>query len=87
MEPTEEDGQPVGLVVVDDGYADGVEGHQAEHHQVEGVCLHHAADGDAQHALFAPQVGGGASAATAEVHPGSRHACGGEQKTTLRGES
>lgn len=75
MKPTEEDGQPVGLVVVDDGHADGVEGHQAEHHQVEGVRLDHAADGDAQHALFAPQVGGGASAAAAEVHPGSRHAC------------
>lgn len=44
--PTQEDGQPAGLVVVDDGHADGVEGNETEHHQVEGVCLHHAADGD-----------------------------------------
>lgn len=45
--PTEEDGQPVRLVVVDDGHADGVESHKTEHHQVESVSLHHAADGDA----------------------------------------
>lgn len=45
--PTEEDGQPVRLVVVDDGHTDGVESHQTEHHQVESVCLHHATDGDA----------------------------------------
>lgn len=44
--PTQEDGQPARLVVVDDGHADGVEGNKTEHHQVEGVCLHHAADGD-----------------------------------------
>lgn len=72
--PTQEDGQPAGLVVVDDGHADGVEGNKTEHHQVEGVRLHHAADGDPQHALFAPQVGGGASSPAAEVHPGSGHA-------------
>lgn len=71
--PTEEDGQPVGLVVVDDGHTDGVESHQAEHHQVESVRLHHPADGDAQHALFAAQVGSGAAPAAAEVHPRSWH--------------
>lgn len=47
LKPTEEDGQPVRLVVVDDGHTDGVESHQTEHHQVESVGLHHAADGDA----------------------------------------
>lgn len=47
VKPTEEDGQPVGLVVVDNGNTDGVESHQTEHHQVESVRLHHAADGDA----------------------------------------
>lgn len=74
LKPTEEDSQPVGLVVVDDGHADGVESHEAEHHQVERVRLHHAADGDAQHALFTPQIGSGASPPAAEVHSGSWHA-------------
>lgn len=46
LKPTEEDGHPVGLVVVDDSYTDGVESHQTEHGPVEGVRLHHAADGD-----------------------------------------
>lgn len=68
MKPTEEDGEPVRLVVVHDGHADGVESHQTQHHQIEGVSLHHTADGDAQHALLAPQVSGRTTAATAEVH-------------------
>lgn len=72
--PTEEDGEPVGLIVVDNGHTDGVESHQTEHHQVESVCLHHAADRDAQHALLTSQVGSGAAAAAAEIHPRSWHA-------------
>lgn len=44
---TEEGGQPLGLVVMYDGYAERVEGHQAQHGPVEGVRLDHAADGDA----------------------------------------
>lgn len=70
MKPTEEDGQPVGLVVVDDGHTDGVQSHQAEHHQVESISLHHTTDGDAQHSLFAPQIGRRTTTAAAEVHPG-----------------
>lgn len=71
--------------MVDDGHADGVEGNQTEHHQVEGVCLHHAADGDPQHALFASQVGGGATAPAAEVHSGSGHAWNGQDGRTAAG--
>lgn len=68
MKLTEEDGEPVRLVMVHNGHADGVESHQAEHHQVESVCLHHAADGDAQHTLFTSEVRSWATSATAEVH-------------------
>lgn len=57
--------------MVNNGHTDGIESHKAEHHQVERVCLHHAADGDAKHPLLTPQVGGGAATAAAEVHSGS----------------
>lgn len=40
-------GEPLGLVVVDDGYADGVQADEAEHYPVEAVRLDHTADGEA----------------------------------------
>ena len=41
---TEEVGEPLGLVVVDDGNTQRVEGYQTEHSPVEGLSFDHAAD-------------------------------------------
>lgn len=41
---TEEAGQPRGLVVMNDGHAQRVEGHQAQHRPVKRLRLHHTAD-------------------------------------------
>lgn len=61
-------GEPLGLVVVDDGHADGVQAHEAEYYPVEAVRLDHTADGETQHALFTAQVGSGTSSHGADVH-------------------
>lgn len=40
-------GEPLRLVVVDDGNTDGVQAHKAEDYPVEAVRLDHTADGEA----------------------------------------
>lgn len=42
--------------MVNDGHTQRVESHQAQHCPVESVCLHHAADGDAQETLLAAEI-------------------------------
>lgn len=53
---TEETGQPAGLVVMNDGHAQRVESHQAQHRPVERLRLHHAADGDTQETLLTAEI-------------------------------
>lgn len=67
---TEEAGQPGGLVVVHDGHAQRVEGHQAQHGPVEGLRLHHAADGDAQETLLTAEIRRRASLGAPDARPG-----------------
>lgn len=78
---TEEAGQPGGLVVVDDGHTQRVEGHQAQHRPVEGLRLHHAADGDAQETLLTPEIRRRASLGAPDARPGRGDALGGLVRT------
>lgn len=71
MRHTQEDGQPLWLIMVHNGNAERVEGHQAEHSPIEGMRLHHAANRDAQHALLATEVGCRAPPSTPDVNPRS----------------
>ncbi len=43
---TKETRQPLRLLVVYDGNTESVEGHQTQNSPVEGVSLHHTANGD-----------------------------------------
>lgn len=43
---TEKTRQPLRLFVMYDGYTESVEGHQTQNNPVEGVSLHHTANGD-----------------------------------------
>lgn len=43
---TEKTRQPLRLFVMYDGYTESVEGHQTQDNPVEGVSLHHTANGD-----------------------------------------
>lgn len=43
---TKETRQPLRLLVVYDGNTESVEGHQTQNDPVEGVSLHHTANGD-----------------------------------------
>lgn len=49
---TEEVGEPLGLVVVDNGDAQRVEGYQTEHGPVEGLSFDHAADVETHSSLL-----------------------------------
>lgn len=49
---TEEVGEPLGLVVVDNGDAQCVEGYQTEHGPVEGLSFDHAADVETHSSLL-----------------------------------
>lgn len=69
---TEEVGEPLGLVVVDDGHTGGVESHQAQHDPVEHLGLNHVADRDPQKSLLVPEIGG-------PVHLGALDAGSGER--------
>lgn len=53
---TEETGQPRGLVVMNDGHAQRVESHQAQHRPVKRLGLHHTADGDTQETLLTAEI-------------------------------
>lgn len=64
--------------MVDDGDAQRVQSHQAQHGPVEGVSLHHAADGDAQQTLLTAEVGGRASLGAPDAGSGHGDACRGE---------
>lgn len=77
---TEEVGEPLGLVVMDDGHAGGVESHEAQHNPVEHLGLHHVADGDAQKPLLVPEVGGPVHLGAFDAGSGERGACGGEAR-------
>lgn len=77
---TEEVRQPLGLVVVHDGHAERVERHQAQHSPVEGVRLHHAADGDAQKSLLTAEVRHRPSFGAPDTGPGHGDALGGTQR-------
>ena len=78
QELTQEDGEPGRLVVVDDGHAHGVERHQAQHGPVEGVGLHHAADGDTQETLLPVEVRRGAALGAPDAGSGHGDTWGGE---------
>lgn len=41
---TEEMGEPLGLVVMDDGHTGGVESHEAQHDPIKHLGFHHVAD-------------------------------------------
>lgn len=78
---TEGGGEPLRLVVVHDGHAQRVESHHTQHHPVEALRLHHAADEEAQPLLLAAEVGGGVQLAAA-LHAGAAkrragRSCGG----------
>lgn len=68
---TEETGQPPGLVVMNDGHAQRVESHQAQHCPVECLRLHHAADRNAQETLLSSEICRWTSSGTPDAH--SRH--------------
>lgn len=61
-------GEPLGLVVVDDGHTDGVQTHEAEDYPVEAVRLDHTTDGEAQHSLFTAKVGSRTPSHGSDVH-------------------
>lgn len=69
---TEKMGEPLGLVVVDNGHTGGVESHQAQHDPVEDLGLNHVADRDPQKSLLVPEIGG-------PVHLGALDAGSGER--------
>ena len=55
---TEEVGEPLGLVVMDDGHTGSVESHKAQHDPVKHLGLNHVADRDTQKSLLVPEIGG-----------------------------
>lgn len=55
---TEEVGEPLGLVVMDDGHTGGVESHKAQHNPIKHLGFNHVADRDTQKPLLVPEVGG-----------------------------
>lgn len=63
--------------MVNDGYTQCVESHKAEHSPVESLCLHHAADGDAQETLLTPKICCRASLSTPDACSGHGDAFGG----------
>lgn len=77
---TEEVGEPLGLVVMDDGHAGGVEGHQAQHNPVKHLGFHHVADRDAQKPFLVPEIGGPVHLCTFDAGSGERCACRGEAR-------
>lgn len=77
---TEEVGEPLGLVVMDDGHAGGVEGHKAQHDPVKHLGLHHVADRDAQKPFLVPEIGGPVHLCALDAGSGERCACGGEAR-------
>lgn len=62
--------------MVNDGHTQRVEGHEAKHCPVERVCLHHAADGDAQETLLSPEIGCGTPFGTPDACSGHGDALG-----------
>lgn len=67
-----------------DGHTQRVESHHAQHHPVEALRLHHAADEEAQPLLLAAEVGGGVQLAAA-LHAGAAkrragRSCGGAER-------
>lgn len=67
---TEETGEPPGLVVMNDGHAQRVESHQAQHRPVERLSLHHTADGDTQETLLTPEICRWTSSGTPDARSG-----------------
>lgn len=53
---TEETGQPRRLVVMNDGHAQRVESHQAQHCPVKRLRLHHTPDRDTQETLLTAEI-------------------------------
>lgn len=70
-------GEPLGLVVMDDGHAGGVESHKAQHDPVKHLGFHHVADGDAQKPFLVPEIGGPVYLCAFDAGSGERGACEG----------
>lgn len=69
---TEEMGEPLGLVVMDDGHTGGVESHEAQHDPIKHLGFHHVADRDAQKPFFVPEIGGPIHLCTFDAGSGER---------------
>lgn len=66
--------------MVNDSHTERVESHQAQHRPVEGVRLHHAADGDAKEAFLAAEIHRWSSPAAPEAFSGHGDALRGGRK-------
>jgi len=53
---TQSEGEPLRLVVVNDGHTQRVEAHQTQHSPVEALGLHQVADSEAEPLLLPPEV-------------------------------
>ena len=69
---TEEMGEPLGLVVMDDGHTGSVESHKAQHNPVKHLGFDHVADRDAQKPFFVPEIGGPIHLCTFDAGSGKR---------------
>lgn len=73
-------GEPLGLVVMDDGHTGGVESHEAQHDPVKHLGFHHVADRDAQKPLLVPEIGGPIHLRAFDAGSGERCAYRGRRK-------
>lgn len=69
--------------MVNNGYTQCVESHKAEHSPVESLCLHHAADGDAQETFLTAEICRRTSLSAPDTRSGHGDAFGGGQGDKL----
>lgn len=81
LELTECKGEPLGLVIVDNGYTQRVEANQTQHSPVEALGLDQMADGEA-YPLFFPSKVRGALVLTLQAGSGERRPWGGSWSKT-----
>lgn len=63
-------GEPLRLVVMNNGHTESVQGNNTEDSPVETLCFHHASDEESEHLLFPAEVGGALVLATLQAGPG-----------------